>query len=47
VREAQRKALARLPAALALPAASASDAAAEIVLHYAKKKADAARTASA
>lgn len=47
VREAQRKALARLPAALALPAASASDAAAEIVLRYAKKKADAARTASA
>lgn len=36
-REAQRKGLARIPAALAMPAASASDAAAEIVLRYAKK----------
>jgi lipid-A-disaccharide synthase len=44
---AQRNALARLPEALALPAASASDAAAEIVLRYAKKNADTVRTASA
>jgi lipid-A-disaccharide synthase len=47
VREAQRKGLARLPAALALPATSASDAAAEIVLRYAKKNADAAKAAPA
>jgi lipid-A-disaccharide synthase len=47
MREAQRKGLARLPAALALPATSASDAAAEIVLRYARKNADAAKTAPA
>lgn len=38
VREAQRKGLARVPAALAAPGSSASDTAAEIVLRYARKK---------
>ncbi len=47
VREAQRKGLARIPAALAMPASSASEAAAEIVLGYAKKNADAAKAAPA
>jgi lipid-A-disaccharide synthase len=37
-RAAQRKALAHLPAAFKLSADSASDAAAEIVLRYAKRK---------
>jgi lipid-A-disaccharide synthase len=38
VREAQRKGLARIPAALAVPGTSASDTAAEIILRHAKKK---------
>jgi len=46
-RQAQLDALARLPDAFRLPAESASDAAAQVVLRYANKQADAVNTASA